>query len=209
MGQSAADNNGDVTKAETYVPNPDGSYNMAQDQYSYDSLNRLQSVSEYQYGAQPIFSQAYDYDRWGNRQLNQAASFGSVNTQQFAVNTVNNRLGVPANQSGQMLYDAAGNLTADTYSRADITRTYDGENRLLTNTDASNRLSRYTYDASGSRVRRNIYGQETWQIYGIGGELLAEYAANASPTVVQKEYGYRGGAIGDRYEHGGSAMARE
>ena len=91
-----------------------------------------------------------------------------------------------------MLYDASGNLTTDAYSRVDPSRTYDGENRLITNTDTSNQLSRYTYDAAGMRVRRNVNDQETWQVYSLGGELVAEYAANAAPTSVQKEYGYRG-----------------
>src|SRR2546421_231160 len=54
----------------------------------------------------------------------------------------------------------------------------------------------YTYDADGRRVKRNMgAGGEVWQVYGVGGELLAEYAANASPSQPQKEYGYRGGEL--------------
>ncbi|HEY0545110.1 MAG TPA: RHS repeat-associated core domain-containing protein, partial [Pyrinomonadaceae bacterium] len=192
-GASASDNNGNLIKAETYVPNADGSSNLTQDRYTYDALNRLQQVDEYQYGAQFVFMQKYDYDRWGNRTINPSSSL-IVNRLPFDVNSASNRLGVPVNQSGEMLYDKAGNLTKDTYSRTD-TRTYDAENRLVTNAAASNQLSRYTYEASGKRVRRNIYGQETWQVYGIGGELLAEYAANAPATSVQTEYGYRGKEI--------------
>lgn len=194
-GASGTDNSGNVTKAEIYVPNADGSYNMLQDQYSYDSLNRLQSVNELQWGTQAVFTQAFTYDRWGNRQINQATSSTNVNRQQFGINTANNRLSVPSGQSGQMMYDASGNLTADTYSRADTSRVYDGENRLITNTDGSSVLSGYTYDSSGRRVRRNVTGQETWHVYGMGGELLAEYASNATPSNVQKEYGYRGGEL--------------
>lgn len=36
---------------------------------------------------------------------------------------------------------------------------------------------------------------ETWQVYGIDGELLAEYQAGAAPSTPQKEYGYRGGEL--------------
>lgn len=193
-GSSGTDNNGDVRQAEMYVPNGDGSYNMLRELYTYDSLNRLQAVTEYQWGSQFVFTQGYDYDRWGNRTLNSSTS-STVNHQPFTVNTSNNRLGVPTNQTGQMTYDAAGNLTADTYSRADTSRTYDGENRLAANTNNSQEVSRYTYDSSGRRVRRNVNNQETWQVYGIGGELIAEYAANASPSSVQKEYGYRNGEL--------------
>jgi RHS repeat-associated protein len=40
-----------------------------------------------------------------------------------------------------------------------------------------------------------VNGTETWQIYGLGGELLAEYAASAAPASPQKEYGYRNGEL--------------
>src|SRR5260370_33904231 len=53
----------------------------------------------------------------------------------------------------------------------------------------------YAYDGDGHRVRRVVNGTETWQVYGLGGELLAEYAANASPSSPQKEFGYRNGEL--------------
>src|SRR5205823_11307639 len=34
-----------------------------------------------------------------------------------------------------------------------------------------------------------------WQVYGIGGELIAVYAANVAPSSAQKEYGYRNGQL--------------
>ena len=50
----------------------------------------------------------------------------------------------------------------------------------------------YTYDGEGKRVKRTLAGgQEWWYVYGIGGELLAEYLSSA-PTAVKKEYGHRG-----------------
>ena len=39
--------------------------------------------------------------------------------------------------------------------------------------------------ASGRRARRITGGQETWHIYGIGGELLAEYAVGAALSAAQ------------------------
>src|SRR5947209_9561889 len=55
----------------------------------------------------------------------------------------------------------------------------------------------YTYDGDGHRMKRNTGGGggEVWQVYGIGGELLAEYTAGASPNAPEKEYGYRGGEL--------------
>ncbi|MCW5967820.1 MAG: hypothetical protein KIT57_04850 [Blastocatellales bacterium] len=43
--------------------------------------------------------------------------------------------------------------------------------------------------------RGGLSGPETWQIYGMGGELLAEYAAGGAVNAPQKEYGYRGGQL--------------
>ena len=47
-------------------------------------------------------------------------------------------------------------------------------------------------NSNGKRVKRITAGQEWWYVYGIGGELLAEYLSTA-PTTVKKEYRYRGG----------------
>ncbi|MGH9874933.1 MAG: RHS repeat-associated core domain-containing protein [Pyrinomonadaceae bacterium] len=99
-----------------------------------------------------------------------------------------------------MTYDAAGNLTTDTYSAAAVTRAYDAENRMTSETQANNNVvGSYGYNADGQRVRRTVAGQpsavETWQVYGMDGELLAEYAANAAAVSPQKEYGYRNGQL--------------
>src|SRR5260370_33686176 len=53
----------------------------------------------------------------------------------------------------------------------------------------------YTYDGNGKRVRRKVNGVETWQVYGLGGELIAEYPANANQSNPQREYGYRNGQL--------------
>jgi len=94
-----------------------------------------------------------------------------------------------------MTYDSAGNLTNDTFS-GQGQRIYDAENRMTQAQGSPNsQWQTYTYDASGQRVRRNVNGVETWAVYGLGGELLAEYAANAPAASPQKEYGYRNGQL--------------
>src|SRR6185369_15500082 len=112
----------------------------------------------------------------------------------FTVDTATNRLGVPGGQSGTMTYDAAGNLITDTYSGAGA-REYDAENRMTRAWGGNNQWQEYGYNADGQRVRRKLDGQETWQIYGIEGELVAEYAANGAAGSPQKEYGYRNGQL--------------
>jgi YD repeat-containing protein len=190
-GSSMPDNNGNLRKQEIHIP----SQTMRYQEYDYDSLNRLNSAREVLNGGAEQWKQAFTYDRWGNRTINTAVTYGiGINNKAFNVNTVNNRLEVPGGQSGVMQYDAAGNLTNDTYTGAG-NRTYDGENKITSAWGGNNQAQLYAYDASGQRIKRTVDGVETWQVYGIGGELLAEYPANGPTTSPQKEYGYRNGQL--------------
>jgi RHS repeat-associated protein len=202
--ESREDNNGNLRKQMLFIPNNDQitGYVDSTFFYDYDSLNRLDVAREV-LGGQNNWVQDYDYDRYGNRTINQNNTSGPttgppINKKDFTVNTANNQLGVPVNQSGTMTYDYAGNLTTDTYSgvTAAVLRAYDAENRMTKETQANSYVAgEYTYNANGQRVRRKVNGGETWQVYGFDGELLAEYAANASYLTPQKEYGYRNGQL--------------
>ena len=55
-------------------------------------------------------------------------------------------------------------------------------------------MNKYVYDADGKRVRRKVGAQQFWQVYGIDGELIAEYEWNGTTASLQKEYGSGGGA---------------
>ena len=197
---SGTDNNGNLRKQELYIPHDDAisaSTQIAQ-HYEYDELNRLRSVTENLNNQTQSFKQSYAYDRFGNRTIDQTTTT-NVNRKLFAVDAATNRLGVPLGQAGVMSYDAAGNLTNDTYTQGTGgTRSYDAENRMTAAQFFNGQLQTalYTYDADGRRVRRKIgVGGEVWQVYGMGGELLAEYAATAAPSSPQKEYGYRAGEL--------------
>ncbi len=195
-GGSGPDNNGNVMMSQTII----NSF-VVEDHYSYDSLNRLTALAEWQNGATNTGVQTYDYDRYGNRTINAAQTSGvGINTKQFTVNAANNRLGVPGGQSGTMTYDAAGNLTVDTHSALAVSRAYDAENRMTSETQSGGVVAgSYSYNADGQRVRRTVSGQpsavETWQVYGMDGELLAEYEATSPVASPQKEYGYRNGQL--------------
>jgi RHS repeat-associated protein len=189
-GGSGPDNNGNVLMSQTII----NSYFM-EDRYSYDALNRLTSVAEWQNGATNTGVQTYAYDRYGNRTIDAGLTWGQgINNKQFTVNTANNRLGVPGGQGGAMSYDTAGNLTTDTYSGAGD-RVYDAENRMTKAWGGNNQWQEYTYNADGQRVRRKVDCTETWQVAGMDGELLAEYAVNGATSSPQKEYGYRNGEL--------------
>ena len=186
---SGTDNNGNVLMSQTII----NSYYM-EDRYTYDALNRLTAVNEWQNGATNTASQQYDYDRWGNRTIKPTSWGIGINTKQFTVDTATNRLSVPSGQSGVMTYDFAGNLITDTYTGAG-SREYDAENRMTRAWGGNNQWQSYTYNADGQRVRRKVDNQETWQIYGFDRELLAEYAVNGATASPQKEYGYRNGQL--------------
>lgn len=186
---NATDNNGNLRRQEVYIPNSDSFAQF----YDYDSLNRLQAVRENKNGGSVNWQQTYVYDRYGNRTLNTSGTetFGGVNNLGFELYTARNRLYAPGDLAitdeaqRRMQYDAAGNLKKDTYTGAGD-RTYDAENRMTKAVGSSSQLQEYTYNADGQRVRRKVDGVETWQVYGMSGELLAEYAANASPASPQK-----------------------
>ena len=205
-GESGTDNNGNVRFAENWIPPANATIDQADtlflDTYSYDALNRLTSVVGDRMSVatgwgtwQQQFRQQYTYDRYGNRTIDAAQTSGTgINNKQFTVDTATNRLGVPSGQSGAMTYDLAGNLTNDTYTGAGA-REYDADSKITRAWGGNNQWQEYTYDADGQRTRRKIDGQTTWQIYGLAGDLLAEYSANGSPATPQKEYGYRSGQL--------------
>ena len=206
---SGPDNNGNLRRSESWIPIDDqlNNYNWTQQNYTYDALNRLTSISEYPgtqggLGAQS-FTQVYNYDRWGNRKIDSTTTQNSwLNRQQLDVDTTSNRmyaqgdLNITNLQQRLIWYDVAGNQTHDYYSpNWNGDRNYDAENRMIVARNSAYVTDTYTYDADGQRVRRNIAGAETWQIYGMDGDLLAEYAANAAPFVPHQEYGYRNGRL--------------
>jgi RHS repeat-associated protein len=101
--------------------------------------------------------------------------------------------------SDRMQYDASGNLIKDTQTQTGATgnRTYDAENRMLSADSANGLANSYVYDADGHRTRRSLNngGEVWWQVYGIGGELVAEYQLVSGAPTLRKEYGYRHGQL--------------
>ncbi len=76
--QSGPFNNGNVTRAQSWVPGNDqiSSYTFSDEYFLYDPLNRLTSVNEYYetstQAAVQKFAQVYFYDRYGNRTIDAA-----------------------------------------------------------------------------------------------------------------------------------------
>jgi RHS repeat-associated protein len=134
--------------------------------FTYDSLNRLNTATETN-GGNTNWSQTNAYDRYGNRQI----SLGGGNYN-LSFSSSTNRI----TTSGYS-YDSAGNLTNDTVHAY----TFDGENRIKT-VDST---TAYVYDGEGQRVRK-LVGENTRFIYGIGGQLFAEFDGSSGNLL--KEY---------------------
>lgn len=194
-GSNMTDNNGNLKRQDMYIPDNDpvSSYKSWVDGYSYDSANRLTQVSEDTGNPALNWQQTFIVDRWGNRTIDYNNTSPSIPRPQFNVDTGTNRLTVPNGQTGTMTYDFAGNLTNDTYS-GQGQRNYDAENRM-TKAWANSQWQIYTYDGRGRRVRRSVNNVETWEVYGVRDELVAEYAASGAALNPQKEYGYRNGQL--------------
>jgi RHS repeat-associated protein len=197
---SGPDNNGNLRQSQYWIPGNDqvSTYNWTEDRYSYDYLNRLEKVEEYHgswnQGLSSLdFKQVNVFDRWGNRTIDQNLTSTNVPHPNYSVDPNTNRLVAPIGYSYS--YDNAGNQTNDNYT-GQGSRTYDAENRMLQAQGfPNNQLQIYTYDADGRRIKRNVNGVETWQIYGMEGELLAEYQSGAAAFLPTTEYGNRGGQL--------------
>jgi RHS repeat-associated protein len=192
--QSMPGNNGNLKTQQHWIQDGNNSVLAAPEQhFQYDQLNRLKLVYEGP-PSQPDWQQQFVYDRYGNRTL----TANSLLYNAFEVETSTNHLLAPGDSgllaaNRRMDYDKAGNLTRDSYL-SQGQRTYDAESRM-TQALANNHSQEYVYDGDGNRVRRKVDNVWTWQVYGHGGELLAEYAENDDHTLPQKEYGYRNGQL--------------
>ena len=95
----------------------------------------------------------------------------------LSFNTTNNRI------TGSS-YDSAGNLFNDGLHAY----TYDAENKIAKVDNAS----AYKYDGEGQRVRKSL-GENLRFVYGIGGQLIAEFSGSTGS--LQKEYIYGASAL--------------
>jgi RHS repeat-associated protein len=135
-------------------------------EFTYDTLNRLSTATE-KTGSTTNWSQTNAYDRYNNRQIDLGGS--SYN---LAFSSTTNRI----TTSGYS-YDSSGNLTNDgTHSYG-----FDAESKVA-KVDGT---TAYVYNGEGNRVKK-LVGESTRFIYGIGGQLVAEY--DSASGNLKKEY---------------------
>ena len=141
--------------------------------YTYDNLNRLQTVNTtLGQGCQ------YTYDTFGNRTSQAPLTSGNCFN---SSNTFNgNRISTPGFQ-----YDAAGNLLYD----GNYTYSYDAESRLISVQGQGNTTS-YQYNPEGIRTTKLMNGSTTVYGYDDNGRLM------------WTNYGYGQGKPDDVYFNG-------
>jgi RHS repeat-associated protein len=183
-----AKNNDNIARTRLFW---DGVEQYAQT-YQYDALNRLQYYVLHAYGvidpANEYLWETYEYDRFGNRGMNNSAST-SWGPPLSYFNPANNRI-----NSSVYQYDSKGNLKAEPLPGGTTiakSYTYNAENKITSFNGGTNQ---YDYDGDGRRVKiKDGFNRTTRMVYDAGGKLIAEYdAGNGS---LKKEYFYRGGEL--------------
>src|SRR5436853_5765724 len=98
-GYSMSDNNGNLKMQQHWIPDVNGNVAAVfQQQYDYDSLNRLWKVSDDRNN--PSWRQQYSYDRWGNRTIDQTNTTGNgIPKPNFTVAPGTNQLIAPSGYS--------------------------------------------------------------------------------------------------------------
>lgn len=148
-----------------------GGFALAQT-YTYDDLNRLKTAGE-----SAAWSQAYDYDTYGNRAVTATSGYVNSPLTPMALSAFDLKNQIIASD-----YDGTGNQTGDVLGR---TFTYNGENR-----QASFRVPQwptvpdvlYAYDGEGRRVTKQQGAATRLLVYDAFGMLAAEYLTSASTS---------------------------
>jgi RHS repeat-associated protein len=171
---------------------------VATQDYTYDQLNRLATVTEKQYGqTTPDWRQQFGYDPYGNRAMGTGSTltFGrnSTETQSLigpdpTVSTSTNRI---TNKTGEHYeFDASGNMTKDALGNRSV---YDIENHQTEYYYATNSGStpdaKYFYDGDGKRIKKVVGTETIVFVYDAAGKLTAEYTLGiTAPTNPQTTY---------------------
>jgi len=170
--------------------------------FQYDELARLANVAEYQGSSTTTqtFSQAYTYDRFGNKRqsANSTLSLPSIASTDYDTTNNNNRF-----TSSVATYDSAGNITADAKFRT-YTHSYDANGRTIATARSGSFSQTSTYDCAGQRVQTAVtFGGVSYRtmVYDIFGQLVADYNGSAG-TTLESENVYRGGQLLARYNAG-------
>ncbi len=176
-----SDNNGNVKSQQITVQQGNPTALVLNQNYVYDSLNRLKSAEEKNVNNATVWKQTYVFDRYGNR------NFDVANTttlgQNFNPNISNPTVNFADNRftTGQgYVYDLSGNIIQDAEGRSFV---YDAENKQKSVSSVSNpNIGTYFFDGDGKRVKKISPTETTIYVYDAGGKLVAEYSTQQADT---------------------------
>ncbi len=193
----ATKNNGNIVQQVITVPTVGVSTGFtATQKYYYDSLNRIDDATEEISGqTPPSWRQDFTYDRYGNRNF-QEANITTLpkncgTSPNFTVCTADVPIVNPSpiaatNKLTGYTYDPSGNTTQDAELRKFI---YDGENKQVkvetvnSGGTVTGTVGEYIYDGDGKRIKKkgytnNVLTEETIFVYDATGKLVAEYSSD-------------------------------
>ncbi len=138
--------------------------------YGYDGVNRLTSVSES--GPGTPWSRGYTYDNVGNGWMSSNSG--------LAADSFTPTAGSVYDSSNHMNGSNAAYVSGNQTQIGGYAFTYDAENRLTSST-INGGTSTYSYDGDGHRVMKQSGGVTTVYVYDLQGELAAEYTTAGTP----------------------------
>jgi YD repeat-containing protein len=164
-------NNGNLrSSSEGYGTSvPYASLSWLSQNYSYDAVNRVTSVSDTGY------SRTFGYDAYGNAWVKTNSGVP------LAGNTPTSNVFNGNNQIGGGSYDAAGNQTGVNGDTA----AYDAESRQSSLTEPASLgsgVENYLYDGNGQRVEKTGPDGATIYVYDAAGRVAAEYGTSGLPS---------------------------
>jgi RHS repeat-associated protein len=193
-------NNGNVARQIITVPATGGTAGFTATQtYLYDSLNRIKQATE-TIPNQTGWQQTFTYDRYGNRNFDEANTTtipkrcGTAPNLTVCPNDLifNPAVNIQNNRLNGYAFDSVGNTTVNAQNQK---FTYDSENRQVRVDTVDNRgnvintLGQYFYDGDGKRVKKYVPATQeiTVFLYDAFGKLIMEYST-VQPQTPQVSY---------------------
>jgi RHS repeat-associated protein len=187
-----SDNNGNVKSQQISVQQGNPTPLVLNQNYVYDSLNRLKSAEEKDANNIQVWKQTYVFDRYGNRTFDAAntttldKNCGTLPNKFVCTNDIA-KFNPTANLGDNKLvgtnYDAVGNTIQDAEGRR---FGYDAENKQVKYFASTNQSTTpngtYFFDGDGKRVKKISPTETTIFVYDAGGKLVAEYSTQQADT---------------------------
>ena len=158
----------DVTGNVTSIADARGTYTT----FGYDFRDRLTHING---------QVAYTYDDFGNRLTKSSPAVSYYYDSNNRLSFASASTGAP--EEGAFQYDSVGNMTSFGHVASGVAETYTYSPRgTMTSATINGATTNYAYDADGLRVMKSSGTGNRYLLYGLGSQLLAEYASLFTKT---------------------------